>query len=525
VVLEAHTVPRDECLRTDVCIVGAGAAGITLARALAQQRIEVTLIESGAIESDDETQRLYQGVTSGQPYYPLDQCRLRLFGGTTNEWGGWCRPLDAIDFESREWVPYSGWPFGRADLDRYYARAHEVCGLGACEYEATAGPAGSASLLNRENAAFEHTLFRINPLRFGRAFRRVLERSRHIRLLLNANAVEVVMDATHQRATSVRCATLGGNAFRVECRRVVLAGGGIENARLLLASRSAFPSGIGNQHDLVGRFFSDHVHVPLGLVRARSASEDAFYARHRRVDCVARGGLALTDGFARATRRQGFAVTFHNADDPHDVLSPQTSSSYRSLRYLLTSLGHARSPQHPLRHLRVVAEGLGEAASLTYRRLVPPTARRLTIGARAEQRPHPNNRVTLDGRLDALGMPTVRLDWRLASEDLENIRICRTRLLQELRNAGEQVLTEHSRDDDEWQELIRPGAHHCGTTRMHRAPAQGVVDEHCRVHGVRNVFIAGSSIFPTIGSAPPTLTIVALALRLSDHLATLSVHS
>jgi choline dehydrogenase-like flavoprotein len=194
------------------------------------------------------------------------------------------------------------------------------------------------------------------------------------------------------------------------------------------------------------------------------------------------------------------------------------------LRYLLTSLRHARRPQRPLRHLRIAAEGLGEAASLSYRRLVPPTPRKLTIGARAEQAPNPINRVTLDSRHDALGVPMARLDWRLSSEDLENISVCRARLLRELANAGVQVLQDQSRNDD-WPERIRAGAHHCGTTRMHRAPAQGVVDEHCRAHGVQNVFVAGSSVFPTAGSAPPTLTIVALALKLSDHLQTLAAHS
>jgi choline dehydrogenase-like flavoprotein len=520
VITHSDAVPRGECLRTEVCIVGAGAAGITLARALSRHRVDVTLLESGTLQPIERSQGLYEGATTGRYCYPLDACRLRQFGGTTNAWGGWCRPLDAIDFERRDWVPHSGWPFEKQQLDRYYAQAHEVCGLGASDYETAAKPVGAAGLLGPDNAAFQDMLFRINPIRFGQIYKPLFDRSERVRLLLNASAVEIVMDSANAHATQVRCATLGGNEFAIHSKWVVLAGGGIENARLLLASRGSRSTGVGNQHDLVGRFFSDHAHVPIGLVGTRGVKRDAFYAPHRRADCVVRGGLGLTEQYARSARRLGFAVSLHNADDPHDVLSPQTSPSYNSMRYLLKSLSSGRRPARPFHHLRTVADGFGEAASLAYRRVVPASKRRLMVGARAEQVPNPMNRITLEDRRDALGMPTVRLTWNLAPEDLENIRVCRARLLDELVSAGAQVST-GTTQDERWPELIRAAAHHSGTTRMHRDPARGVVDEHCRVHGVRNVFVAGSSVFPTAGSAPPTLTIVALALKLSDHLRTL----
>jgi choline dehydrogenase-like flavoprotein len=190
---------------------------------------------------------------------------------------------------------------------------------------------------------------------------------------------------------------------------------------------------------------------------------------------------------------------------------------YQSLQWIVKSLRQGRAPGALIRHLGNVLAGLHTVAPVVYRRLLRSRARRFTIGIRAEQLPNPHNRVTLDTRRDALGMPRVRLEWKLGGQDLDGLRRALRILFHEVDPRVAEVVA-FDAGADRWVESIKGGAHHIGTTRMHRHPGSGVVDEHCRVHGTSNLFIAGSSVFPTAGWAPPTLTIVALALRLADHL-------
>ena len=131
--VDARTIPAGATLETDICIIGAGAAGIALAQEFAGLDMRVSILESGGREFDAETQQLGTGRNIGTPYFPLDAARLRYFGGTTNHWGGLCRPSNAIDFESRSWVPDSGWPLTKAELQPYYERAQVSCNVHSSE--------------------------------------------------------------------------------------------------------------------------------------------------------------------------------------------------------------------------------------------------------------------------------------------------------------------------------------------------------------------------------------------------------
>ena len=210
---DARSIPAGHLVQTDVCIVGGGAAGITLALALVDRSINVTLLEGGGLDPEDGSQQLNQGIVDGRPYYPLDRCRLRLLGGSTNFWGGWCRPLDAVDFEAREWVPYSGWPLAKADMDPFYARAQNVCKSGPYDY-ATRNwfSTDQQSLVDTLSPAVTETMFQIGPTRFGRRYHAALRRARNIDLMLHGNAVEIEMDGSHgtvRRSTSRRWPATG----------------------------------------------------------------------------------------------------------------------------------------------------------------------------------------------------------------------------------------------------------------------------------------------------------------------------
>jgi choline dehydrogenase-like flavoprotein len=515
--LDARGIPSGEVLEADLCVVGGGPAGITVALALKERAIKVVLLESGGMSPDDDAQALNCGTATGHEYYALDACRLRGLGGSTNFWGGWCRPLDDEDFEERDWVPHSGWPIAKSDLVPYYARAQRVCRLGPYEYDVDGWNGDAQRRSGAEPAALTDTMFQVGPTRFGIEYRRELERASNVTLVMHANATELEMDATSRRVARVRAATLCGGRFDVAASVFVLAAGGIENPRLLLASRHE-RRGVGNEHDLVGRFFADHLHVAVGMLQPINGAS-AFYAERQTRGVRVRGGMSLSAGVRRRKRLYGCGLTLHNCDNPHDVLRPtRMPDGYESLRLLMKSVRRRQRPRRVWRHLANVVTGLDTAAALAYRKVVTPRVRALTVGCRAEQAPNPDSRVTLDDTKDRFGVPRARLHWQVSAGDIETLTEVQKLWPRELSRLGR--VEPFPTEGDGWLDRVAAGAHHTGTTRMHRDPRRGVVDEHCRVHGTSNLYVAGSSVFPTAGWAPPTLTIVALALRLADHLRT-----
>lgn len=488
--LDARGVPQGSELRYDLCIIGAGAAGITLARELTRAGTSVCVLESGGFTSDERVQLLYDGDNVGHDYTPLTQTRVRMFGGSTGHWEGWCRPLDPVDFIERPWVSGSGWPLARSELDPYYARAQKVCQLGPYEYDPDywVRRIGAAPLA-RSDPRVAAAVFQFSPpTRFGAVYRAQLRRARNVRIFLHANAVGFDSPGG-RRIERVRVATLSGQRFSVASPLVVLATGGIENARLLLAS------GLGNQHDLVGRYFADHLHAPVALVALPgSPAVTSFYALHK--------------GLAGATIR-GVST-----------LSKQAERAHQSLRFsaVLAPVEEdpfvRRSEESERR-----AEKRGAAVGSVARALDGGPERRLfSLFMRAEQAPNADSRVTLDDQRDALGVRKARLDWQLGDLDRQSVVVSVRTFAAALGAAGiGRVYSRPLVEDDFWPRIFG-GNHHIGTTRMHRNPRQGVVDGDCLVHGVDNLYVAGSSVFPTSGYANPTLTIVALALRLADHL-------
>ncbi|MGH3047614.1 MAG: FAD-dependent oxidoreductase, partial [Gaiellaceae bacterium] len=241
-------MPRDTTLQTDVCIVGAGAAGITLARELSGSPLRVTVLESGGFEYEVETQALYEGPSIGLPYSDLSAPRLRYFGGTTNHWGGICRPFEEADFEAREGIRFTGWPIRKEDVDPFYERAVQVVRLPSDDWDlADWAPDGEVAPLRLRSDRIVSRVAQVvaADLRsFGESYREELRAAPNVTVYLHANATGVVADEGARTATSVPVATLSGNHFSVEARVFVLATGAIENARLLLVSNGQAPAGL-----------------------------------------------------------------------------------------------------------------------------------------------------------------------------------------------------------------------------------------------------------------------------------------
>jgi choline dehydrogenase-like flavoprotein len=521
--VDARRLGDEATLDADVCIVGAGAAGLSLALSLDRSPLRVLLIESGGFRRDDRTQALYEGSSIGLTYCPLDESRSRFFGGSTSCWGGWCKPLDPIDLEPRDWVAVSGWPFGLDAIEPYYDETARLLKVGPLDFDperwerAIGRPA--AHLLPIGDGPLENRIAQISPpARFGRLYREPIRRSPNVTALLHANLVEILVDRTATTATALRLATLRGERLSVRARAYVLAMGGVENARLLLASNRVAPAGVGNANDLVGRYFMDHPRVISGVFHAFGAAPRLdFYDEAYRVRSGAADGASVAAFMSvradvqreeRLLNNRVFFQSFFAGDD-----APGTEA----LRRLLAAASERRLPRAAVQELRLVVRDaedvLRAAASQFFHPARLLRARRLV--AIVEPAPNRNSRVTLAAERDPLGVPRAIVDWRLDPHTERTIRRVQTLVGEQLERSGlgRLVLTE---DDRETQTL---GVwHHMGTTRMSRDPATGVVDPNCRVHGMSNLYLAGSSVFPTAGSDMPTFTIVALALRLAAHL-------
>jgi choline dehydrogenase-like flavoprotein len=459
----------------------------------------------------------------GLRYLPLHVCRQRCLGGTTVSWTGRCRPLDPIDFEARTEVPHSGWPFGRAHLEPFYARAQGVLELGPMQYDLADG---RRELLPLRTADVRTTLFQYSPpTDFARAYRAGLETAPNVRAWLHASVVEIETSSRGDRISRLRLAAPDGRRAFVSAKVYVLASGGIENARLMLLSNSHQRDGLGNQHDLVGRYFMEHPMVFLGPFRpsSRCPSMDLYeFSAGNEFDKPGHlvAGLSPSDELMRRegllNASLGFVVR-----RPHQARPEYWSDGVTSLEHLVDAARRRDLPEGLARHLVNSLAGIVPIARSGWARLrgsnrPAPLVARLTF----ESAPNPQSRITLSSRRDALGLPTARLDWRLSEVDRRSaarfIEIARAAIQDS--GLGDFDVYPKLSSPNGWPLSIWGPHHHMGTTRMHVDPRLGVVDQHCRVHGLDNLYVAGSSVFPTSGYANPTLTIVALALRLADHL-------
>ena len=481
-IVDARLVSDDTVIDCDVCIVGAGAAGITIAREFVGRPVRVVLLESGWLTPDAETQSLYAGEVTERRYFELDSARSRYFGGTTNLWTGECRPLDAQDFERRDWVPDSGWPIDLDELLPFYQKAQSVCQLGPYRYTADDWRAFGVRPMAIAGGRIQSCAFQYSPpTRFGQVYREELRRAPNVVTYLGANAVDLETPSPPQRVSAITVRCLSGTSFRVAARAFVLASGGIENARLLLLSDRIQTGGLGNGHDLVGRYFMEHIYLDAAAdIRAPRGAISDFYTSGHWVDGRrVRGILGLTPEVRRRERLTNFCGV---------IVAPSSS--------LLSRLRNA------------IADVRARPAPRSY-----------FVKNVMEQTPNADSRVTLGQDRDRLGCRRTTLRWRLSSLDKSTAHRAHAILGEELARSGVGHMTSSmGREADPWPTSVRGARHHMGTTRMHADPRRGVVDADCRVHGIANLYVAGSSVFPTSGAANPTLTIVALALRLAGHL-------
>lgn len=455
----------------DVCIVGAGPAGITLAMALARHNKRVALCEAGGFDLTQESQSCYRGDVVGDPYFPLDAARLRYFGGTSGHWGGWCHSLDPVVFEAKGRAsPLAHWPIKKRDLDPYLAPA--------CVMVEVKPPAADRILSNQ--AGIRETFFSYSSTRFGSRYRKEIIDSRAIELFLNANLTKV--RARDGRVDSCEFRSYSGNTVNISAQNVVFAMGGIENSRQLLWHNIQNSGKLFAPSLPVGRYWMEHPHYSLGE--------------------------ALVD-FKRSRERRFMSL----------VAGEQLALGVLNCGLRLEPASHGRM-KRLIKEMVCVAPELGErAAALADRNLLCG----IKLRAAWEQEPVFGNHIALSPtKRDRFGVPLSMLYWRKGPLERKTIRstVLQYNKYLNLRRFGRLKVDDWvvGRGDYPTDDELG-GFHHMGGARMAESPVHGVVDRNCRVFGTKNLYVAGSAVFPAGGASNPTLTIVQLSLRMADHLA------
>jgi choline dehydrogenase-like flavoprotein len=544
-VRDLRTAAKDTLFHADVAIIGAGPAGLAIARELAHSKIRVLIVESGGFDFEQEAQSLNRVENIGEPRprdgvvspgrgydgslawlndIPAFELRNRCVGGSSHTWVGKCAAFDKIDFERRSWLPGSGWPVTRDSLEPFFDRAGDLLNLGPNLYDARLrdhlrSPPQDLQFDQTKLRSFfwqfsHQSAVKREPFRFIEIARSL--NAPNIEILTHATVTRINVEPSGRAVTSLEVRSLTDHRVLVQARNVVLCSGGVENARLLLASNAVLPHGIGNGRDVVGRYLADHPRTVIARFPSNTlepvAKQFGFFGlTHKGNTHFYLHGLALS---ADIQAREGllncaaYPVQTLSSDDPWAALKRMARGPRRPGRDLLTVL---RSPA-------MLARGLYERQVL--QRGLPRKSDELRFDVMVEQPPNPESRVTLSLSTDRLGIPMAQVDWRIGSLERQSVKRLARLMLSEFKTAAlpEPRLADWILADDDQAGAFMDMAHPSGTTRMGDDPATSVVDADSMVHGVDGLFIAGSSVFPTAGHANPTLMIVSLALRLADHL-------
>ncbi|MEO0996751.1 MAG: GMC family oxidoreductase [Pseudomonadota bacterium] len=520
-IVDAATCP-DTPSGADVVIAGAGPAGIVIAERLGASGVNVLLLESGGRHAGRRTQRLNRADSVGLRSFSAAVSRFRCFGGSTSQWGGQCRPLDAADFDARDDHAGSGWPFGVDELLPYYRQAARVCrlpsGFDETPWYIAQSTADGAHGVSRISYLFSY------PRDFGELYFERFSRLTTVRVLLHATVTRIRLNRSARRVSALTVRTPNGRQFEVSAGTTILAGGGIENPRLLLASDDVVRCGIGNENDLVGRYFSDHPYAFVGSLRGNGSDAAALTIDGYDGVGITQPGhqaLCLDDATVKRERLNPCALYLVRRPS-YKATAEYYSRAGRSFNYLVDLLRRRETADRSLlRELGNVLAAPADVAGTIARavRHAAKTDHTLAVRVAMASRPHRDSRVMLGTNRDWSGLPIPRIDWRLHDDDRRGPRALLEAASGWFAANGLGRLVEIPWDEDSgWPRGMTGGKHHMGTTRMHVNPRHGVVDANGKVHGVDDLYVAGSSVFPAGGYANPTLTIVALALRLADRL-------
>ncbi len=465
----------------DVCICGAGPAGITVAITLAKKGKRVALLEGGGLEYSEASQQLYAGKSVGEnDFNAVQTLRLRYLGGASNHWAGMCSYFDEFDFENKPNASLPGWPIARKDIFEYFDDAKEILDLPKDAFiEKKTWPGSHFKYFNH---AFSP------PTRFNSKYIDALSNSKLIDLIIHANLTKIHLKDNLSTVEHLEVTNYKKQKALIKAKEFVLTMGSVANARMLLANNSQLTSGIGNQSNMVGKCFMEHINVSYGRF---VVDNPAFWAA---------GGINLQPKSALMQKHQigNGVISFNPSAKP--VSYGRTKVLKQSLRNLVCKSETATNLSRNLVNFDCEGDGI--------------------ISSMIEQAPNLNSRITLDQEKDMFGIPRLILDWQFNQKDRQTIKIIGIEAAKELARLGvaRVQLADYVLNTEIPLINFSPHAHHMGTTRMAESSKYGVADKNQKVFGTDNLYIAGSSVFSTGGGCNPTFTLVMLASRLGNHL-------
>ncbi len=537
-------------VETDICIIGSGAAGISIALEMLGLNKKVAILAGGTEIETVGNQDLYKGIIAREGFHePLEENRRRAFGGTTTAWGGRCIPFDSIDFKKREWIPFSGWPYSYQDIEKYLAKATVICKAGAFNFDAVKEfPSAGKEIIpsmDNENIISSKLERWSTPVNFAKDYLKDLTESLDIQVFIDTHLTTINTDDRKDTVSSILAVTKN-KQITIKATQYILACGGIENPRLLLASKNkSHPNGIGNDNDLVGRFYMGHLLGIFSELSPKNRKSILFDFEKDKEGVYCRRRWWVTEK-AQFEKKIGNVIFFLHKNTNQDGHRDALFSFVFVAKYGLSLIKAGsimkvkqlwiHNKKYLKEHLLIISKDgwkqipvvLSLAKQRFQERRLPfilPSVHSKTLGLyfQAEQVPNRESRITLsETDFDVLKIPRAVVDVKFSNIDKETIIEGHKIFVETYLNSK---IGDINFDLDKLNSFIEEriknfnsAAHHLGTTRISIDPTEGVVDADCKVHGINNLFIAGSSVFPTGGHANPTLMIVALALKLADHI-------
>ncbi len=519
-IIDIRSLRDQTMLQTDICIIGAGPAGMAIASEFAGRSTDICVIESGGLSEDSKIEALSEGENSGE--YPVNVAsRKRYFGGATNIWGGNSAPYDPIDFENRPYVPKAQWPFPFSELQKYFPRAYEFCGLKTAQDEPGAWDENSPDYQDRSifiNGDKVRTkIFKRRRLRFGKRFRSLFQSgSPNLKLYTHSTALRLEVSRNARHVERALIGSIDGKRYNIAAKVFVLAAG-IENPRILLLSNDIQTEGLGNKYDNVGRYFMRHFNILSGILITRPPYRNlSLYRLSTYREPVGVHSVHPFAGFqiSEAVQREEQILNFVAFLTPLFHLSPSESGEAHIFRHALRLRKSAGMQTNGPWSLTQKA-GLRILEWLRY--LQGP--RFYAIRNFVEQAPSRENRISLSRERDAFGLRRLQVQWAIGEQEKRTMEIAQQHLGRAFLEAGlGRLETDLPPYQSAWPHYLAHASHFMGTTRMSDNPQDGVVDENSRMHSVDNLYIAGGSVLPVGGACMVTYNLIALALRLADHL-------
>jgi len=502
-------IPPDSKLTYDLCIVGTGPAGISVTKQLLDTNFSIVVLESGGLQPEARYQELNKGENSGPSFLSLDASRMRCFGGAGKIWAGYCSPFKKDEFKKKEFIPLSGWPISLKDLSSYYMQAAQMLGISYQKFydnkyfQDTFGGA-SFREFNRNNSLLSGNVFQVSRAEnkdFSKKYEAELKSARNVDIIFHSTVTKLDVSNNGERIHSAHIKDLDGNKALINAKTFVLACGALENPRILLASNEFYEDGIGNGSGFVGSCFMSHPGVrDVGEIHMKSSGRCLGEAVYHD-DYISQFEMSQRERSKQNTLRHAFSI--YQRPGLFDRATYTSKTGFSHLDRLVEDF--------------YFSSNINRAMCAIKGRYVPKF---WNLDVSLEQPPRMSNYLNLQADKDSLGVPKINVHWDEMSQIEKTTVIKSVETLA--RECGflnianiklkDELLTGRSFNIDD------PINHHIGTTRMSKDSSSGVVDRNCKVFGISNLYIAGSSVFATSSVVNPTYTIIAMSLRLGDYL-------